>query len=231
MEIPPLQPQPLSARSKILLKKLRATLKSRNLLHLLDSLPSPMDISMKRTNLRGKSAIQVWLGSRPQSNGTLVPVYGIVITDNKDESPHVRFGYESPGFKQLQPRSACYMVRKAGAFVLPFRFLQYDPTPEDTKGGGDMLCALVWYYVLIAGHGDHALHWPLFEKSLGRAVKHIDAYYEYHEWINKQPVAPGIVTAAGILNREGQPITSIKSSTSLGTRVPRAPLVLKIKNL
>ncbi|KAH9872928.1 hypothetical protein J1614_005323 [Plenodomus biglobosus] len=236
MATPSIQPGVLSRTSQSKLRKLRVSLKEANLLQVLDSLPPWTDIAMRKTTIKGKNAIELSLGARPQWKGELVDVFGFVLTEEFDVRLPVVFRYELPasetktGRKQLVQRSAPSMIRKAGHFVLPFRFLQFDPTPEDGRNSGNMLYALVWYYILSAGLSDYALHWPRFKSSLQWALEHIDDNYEYQEWARKQRTASVIAPTAATLDEATSSTTPVASSTEIATRDPRSSLVFNFKS-
>ncbi|KAF2854218.1 hypothetical protein T440DRAFT_514947 [Plenodomus tracheiphilus IPT5] len=169
---------------------------------------------MQHAAIGGNNAIKVSLGYRPQADGALVSVYGFVMTGCSRGHAPVLFRYESPiqssatVSKRLLRRSASSIVRKAGNLISPFCFLQFDPMPNDSTGGGHMLCALVLYYVLTAGHSDHALRWSSFDSSLRETIQHINANHEYHLWAHERRVAPGVASIVHMLN------TPVRSSTS-----------------
>jgi len=40
--------------------------------------------------------------------------------------------------------------------MVPYYFLQFNPLADDTVGGGNMLCAVISYYVLASGPSEIA---------------------------------------------------------------------------
>ncbi|KAI8940659.1 hypothetical protein NX059_001929 [Plenodomus lindquistii] len=226
-ETPPLlEPRIPSRPCQAQLRKLRNKFTAVDLLHVLESLPPATDISMKNATIKGCDAIRLSLGSRPQADGTLVPVYGFVTSKHNETSSHVFFRYtmQSPatGHEHLLPRSASSMVRKAGGFLPPFRFLQYDPALDDTQGGGDMLRALILYYALSAGHSDEALRWPSFEDNLYQTLQHIGASYEYQVWMRKQSEGPHPSLTVAVFNGADKSIMPKNSFANSKTN-PREP--------
>lgn len=180
---------------------------------MLDSLPAPESFTFCRTQKSGHGALKLFLGTRPNSNGSSCQMWTrIVSAERKNLKPPVVFydqELSANGSRSLQyPRSASSFLRKATDLRPPFCFLQHDPFDQAT-GMRDMLCALILYQALVTGVDACALQWAGFGDGLSQALRYIDLHGAYHQWRHGQNIAS---TQSGLQGSKGSSDTFHTSS-------------------
>jgi hypothetical protein len=159
--------------------KLKATLKRRDLLTVMDEVLSPATFKFDQSSLHGRDALRVSLGYRKQNDGKTIAVRAYILHDGIESEPSIVFRDEVPvnsngaTTTKLYPRPAASLLRKASHLQPPFCFLQQE-IDEGVKDGRGMLCAVVAYYALVAGMSDRALRWRRFDACLIAALNHIN---------------------------------------------------------
>jgi hypothetical protein len=165
------------------LTRLKASLKQRGLLPVMDEVLSSNTFSFKHSTLAGRDALYVFLGYRPQYEKAPLGVRAYITNDRPGHYAPIVFRDEVPvtldGVTKIRlyRRTSSSLLRKAWQLLPPFCFLQFEPY-EGVKGVCDMIDALVAYYALIAGLSDCAIRWPRFEACLIAALEYINTRIE-----------------------------------------------------
>ena len=152
----------MSQESQLYLKKLKSDLKSRDLLHIIDLLPSTASLPAHEDSFHGDRTIRLYFGARQQADGVPVSLICYVMISHNDMTPPIVFRNQLPtvssrtGINSMFPLSSLSILRKATRPVVPCCFLQFNPLADDTVGGGNMLCAVISYYVLASGPSEIA---------------------------------------------------------------------------
>jgi hypothetical protein len=208
------------------LKKTQDYLRAHNLYDILTSLPPSRSLRFHVTP--NANFPKVLLGSRKQSNSSQeAEVWAYIKPPWCKLKVPVEIWDELPvqhGERQAWPRPTASVLRKAVNLYIPFRFLEYIPGLTRVRSAEmrEMLCAVVLYYVLVAGISEEALRWQGFCEMLGKAMRWIKSNPAYQEWDDDQQTETEVDSEA---EPDLEIITVRKSRESSAVqRVIRRPL-------